>query len=295
MDKLRAMTFFCRAVEAKSFAAAAAALDVVPSALSKTIAGLEQELGFRLMNRSTRRLSLTGEGSTYYEQCRILLGQIEAIEASGRKGPRQLKGTLRVGMHPALRYLALTKLGRFFEQNVDLKVETEITNSASAVLDRGLDLVLHIGQLTDSSLMVRRIGWACLVTCASPSYLQAWGVPQHPEQLAHHRALIYGRSDEESNTTWTFVRGGERCSVDVPVSLVTRDGIGLADAALGGYGIARPYAFAVQHLLASGELQCVLEAWTDIRQAVSAVMPARARHSSAKAEAFIKFFTSLLH
>ena len=294
MDKLRAMKFFCRAVEGKSFAAAARVLDVVPSALSKTIASLEQELGFRLMNRSTRRLALTDEGSAYYEQCVLLLEQVEEMEACGREGLRQLKGTLRVGMHPALRYPVLMELGRFLDRNIDLKVETEITNSPASVLERGLDLVLHIGKLADSSLVARRLGWARWVTCASPAYLQAWGIPQHPDQLANHRAVIYGRQDEESNTTWTFIRAGERCSVNVPVSLVTRDGIGLADAALGGCGIARPFDIAVHRLLVSGELRSVLEPWTSIRSEVSAILPSSSRPPSAKVEAFIDFFSGML-
>ena len=295
MDKLRAMQFFCRAVEGKSFAAAARVLDVVPSALSKTIASLEQELGFRLMNRSTRRLALTHEGSAYYEQCVRLLEQVEEMEACGRDGLRQLKGTLRVGMHPALRYPILTELGRFLDRNIDLKVETEITNSPGSVLERGLDLVLHIGKLADSSLVARRLGWARWVTCASPAYLQAWGIPQHPNELANHRAVIYGRPDEESNTTWTFIRAGERCSINVPVSVVTRDGIGLADAALGGCGIARPFDIAVHRLLVSGELRSILEPWTSIRSEVSAILPSGSRPRSAKAEAFIDFFSGMLH
>jgi LysR family transcriptional regulator for bpeEF and oprC len=294
MDKLRAIKFFCRAVEAKSFAAAAVALDVVPSALSKMIAGLEREIGFKLMNRSTRRLSLTDDGLMYYEQSRILLEQIEEIEARGRKGTRQLKGTLRIGMHPGLRYLVLTELGRFLDANVDIKVETDITNSASAVLERGLDAVLHIGTLSNSRLTTRRVGWARALTCASPAYLRAWGVPLHPKDLARHRAVIYGRPDEDSNTTWTFVRGGERCSVDVPVSLVTRDGIGLTDAVLGGCGIARPFDVAVHRLLAAGELKTVLEPWQGTRYAVSVVLPPGTRNPSSKTQAFIEFFSSLL-
>ncbi len=100
MDKLRAMKFFCRAVEAKSFAAAAQSMEIVPSALSKVITALEQDLGFRLMNRSTRQLSLTDEGAAYYEQCRRILQDVEEAEARGRSGKGQARGTLRVGMHP---------------------------------------------------------------------------------------------------------------------------------------------------------------------------------------------------
>lgn len=293
MDKLRAMRFFCRAVEAKTFAAAAKALDVVPSALSKTIAGLEEDLGFKLINRSTRQMSLTEGGAAYYAQCRTVLEQIEEMEVGGREGLRKLKGSLRVGMHPGLRYPVLSALGRFLNQHVDLQVETEITNSPSAVIDRGLDLVLHIGELSDSSLVARRITWTRSIACASPAYLETWGVPTNPDDLTRHRAVIYGRQDEEANTTWTFVKEAQVRHVKVPVAVVTRDGIGLIDAAIGGCGIARPYDIAVRRLLDGHQLKEVLDSWSSVQYEITAVLPSGSRNSPAKAEAFIEFFASL--
>ena len=145
MDKLRAMTIFCRTVEARSFTAAAQLLDVVPSALSKLVAALEGELGFSLMSRSTRKLSLTDEGAEYYEHCKRILANIEIAEGLGRQGGSQARGLLRVGMHPGLRVAVLTRMGAFLQAQPDVRVETVITNSAVAVIDDGLDLVLHIG------------------------------------------------------------------------------------------------------------------------------------------------------
>jgi DNA-binding transcriptional LysR family regulator len=294
MDKLRAMSFFCRAVEAKSFAAAAQSLDVVPSAMSKLVAALEKEVGFRLMNRSTRGLSLTDEGAAYYEQCRQILHDIEDAESLGRSGGARARGTLRIGMHPGLRFAMMVQLGRFLDEQPEVKVETVITNSPAAVVDEGLDLVLHIGRLADSSLVARQLGWACSVVCASPAYLDAWGVPQHPSELAKHRAVIYARRDEEANTRWAFVRGPERCEVDVPVRTISRDGIGLVDAALGGCGIARPFDVAVRHWLAGGELRPLLQEWSGPPQAVAAVMPAHGRSRSAKVQSYMDFVARLL-
>jgi LysR family transcriptional regulator for bpeEF and oprC len=292
MDKLRAMRFFCRSVESGSFATAAAALDVVPSALSKTIAALERDIGFRLMNRSTRRMSLTEEGSTYYESCRGILQQIDDMEAVSRSGRHQLKGSLRVGMHPALRELLLTRLGRFVEANANIQIETDVTNSASAVLERGLDVLLHIGTLADSNLVVRRLSWVRPVVCASPSYLQAWGIPHHPDDLKRHRAVIYGRADEQSNATWAFIRGGESHRVGVPVWLVVRDGIGVTDAVAGGCGIGRPFDIAIHRLLCSGAVHALLPDWDGPRYAVSAVTPAG--RPSIKVAAFIDFCGDVL-
>ncbi|MEJ7667169.1 MAG: LysR family transcriptional regulator [Casimicrobiaceae bacterium] len=294
MDKLRALGFFCRTVEAKTFAAAAQTLDMVPSALSKAIAALEQDVGFRLLNRSTRRLALTDQGTAYYEHCRQLLQDLEEAEENGREGHTRPKGTLRVGMHPGFRFPVLIEMGRFLNEYPDLKVETVITNSPAAVLEDGLDLVIHIGRLADSSLVSRRLGWARSVTCASPAYMVAWGEPRDPSDLSQHRAVIYGRHDEDRNTQWEFVKGTERQVVDVPVRLVSRDGIGLIEATMGGCGIARPFDIAIRHHLATGQLQEVLREWTSDRHAVCAVTPPNSRRDTAKVRAYLKFFGGIL-
>ena len=294
MDKLRAMNFFCRAVEARSFSAAAQALEVVPSAVSKVIAALELDLGFALMNRSTRKLSLTESGAAYYEQCKKILHDLESAEAQGRGSLAQVRGTLRFGMHPALRHIVLAGLGAFLEAQPGIKIETIITNSSAAVLDEGLDLVLHIGSLPDSSLYANPIGWTHPVVCASADYLTKWGEPTHPSELVGHRAVIYARRDEESNNRWTFVQGDKTCNVDLPVRTVVRDGIGLVDAALGGCGLARPCDMAVRHWIETGRLRAVLTDWHGDRQAIYAISPTHWRASSAKAKRFVEFVAAVL-
>ncbi len=289
MDKLRAMESYCRVVERKSFSAAAQSLGVVPSALSKVVSALERELGFQLLNRSTRRLSLTDAGLAYHEQCRQILHDIEQAEALGRTGVRQARGTLRIGMHPALRSAMLTGLGVLLDAQPELRIETVITNSPMAVIDDGLDLVLHIGPLPDSSLLARQIGWTRSVVCASPAYLAAWGEPHHPSALAQHRAVIYARRDEESNTRWAFKKGDESCDVEVPVRTIVRDGIGLVDAAVGGCGIARPSDLAARDAIASGQLRALLADWTGSRRSVSAVLPPHARAMPAKVQVFLDY------
>ena len=294
MDKLRAITLFCRTVEARSFAAAAHACDMVPSALSKAIAALERDVGFKLMHRSTRKLALTGEGSVYYEQCRRLLQGLEDAEAVAREGRSTARGTLRIGVHPALRFDLFTQCGRLLDAHPDLKLETMITNTPSAVLDEGLDVVLRIGKLPDSGLISRPLGSTRSVVCASPAYLAAKGEPRHPRELAEHRGAIYARRDEEPNTRWEFSRGSEHLVVDVPVSFIARDGIGLADALLGGCGIARPFDFAVRSHLASGALRALLPDWPGERHAIYAVLPRSSRHTPAKVAAFLDFVQSIV-
>ena len=294
IDKFRAVTFFCRTVEAKTISAAARTLNVVPSALSKVIGALENELGFKLLHRSTRRLSLTDEGAAYYDQCRRILQELEAAEASARLGRTLAKGTLRVGMHPGFRFPVLTELARFLDANPEVNVETVITNSPSAVIDDGLDLVIRIGGLADSSLVSRQLGWTSAVTCASPLYVATRGEPRRPDELKLHHAVIQGRRDEESNTRWEFIRGSEREVVEVPVRVTVRDGIGLTDAAVGGCGIARPVEFAARRLLVSGQLLRLLPDWSGNRQGVHAVLPPYSRVVPAKVRAYLEFFEALL-
>jgi LysR family transcriptional regulator, regulator for bpeEF and oprC len=293
MDKLRAITFFTRAAEATSFAAAAQALDVVPSALSKTITALEQALGFALFNRSTRRLSLTAEGEAYYKRCRQLLGELEEAEAAARGGALRPQGTLRVGMHPALRSLLFPALHRLLDSGPTLTIETRITNSPGALLDSGLDVLLRIGRLADSTLVARRLGWAEVIVCASPEYLRRWGEPRHPKDLAQHRAIVYGRADEEPNTQWAFTRGTERHVVAVPVRMIVRDGIGLVDVGAGGGGLLRPYELAARSWLATGGLEVVMSEWSSGRHPLYAVLPS-SRHVPAKVRVFLDFAQALL-
>lgn len=294
MDKLHAVRCFCRVVEAKSFAAAAQALRVVPSGLSKTIAALERELGFRLLNRSTRRLSLTHEGEVYYEQCRSLMQGLEEAEATARSGGTQAQGNLRIGIHPGLRVVVFGSFGRFLHNNPGLKIETVVTNSASAVLDEGLDLVVRIGRLPDSGLIARRLGVVRSIACAAPSYLQAFGEPVHPLDLANFQAIIYGRRDEVSNADWTFTKAHDRVTVSVPVRLVLRDGIGVTDAAVGGCGVALPFDISVRHLLRSGLLCPLLSKWSGEQQPVFAVMPSGRGSGLAKVRACLEFLESIL-
>jgi DNA-binding transcriptional LysR family regulator len=288
MDKLRAMMFFCRAVETKSFASAAHALDVAPSVLSKVIAALERDLRFTLFNRSTRRLALTEAGSSYYERCRQLLLEIEEAESVARSGAAQPTGILRVGLHPAFRNSLVRELEGFLAANPEVIIETTLTNSPAALLEQGLDIVLLIGKLADSEFIGRQLGTTALVICASPGYLDRQGRPHHPRDLRRHRVIVPGRRDEALSVRWTFARRKAREIVAVGSAFIARDGIGLVDAALGGLGIARVYDLAARRHIADGRLEVLLPGWSCGREPIYAVFPSR-RHVPAKVRAFLEF------
>jgi LysR family transcriptional regulator, regulator for bpeEF and oprC len=294
MDKLRAMSFFCRAVETKSFAAAAKALDVPPSVVSRIISSLEAELRCTLFNRSTRRLSLTESGAAYYEQCRELLLQVEQVEAIAREGSLRPAGTLRLGYHPALRSPLVRRMEQFLAGNPGVSIELTATNAPAALLDDGLDLVLRIGPIDDTSFVARRIGFASLLTCAAPAYLARFGTPAHPRDLREHRAIIPARRDENPFTQWSFARrDSETEIVKVPIAVVVRDGVGLADLAAERAGMAQIYDTTACAYIADGRLQPVLETWSSGRQPIYAVLPGQ-RNMPAKVRAFVEFAQSLM-
>ena len=293
MDKLRAIRFFCRAVETKSFTSAAHALDVPPSVLSKAVSSLEEDLQFTLFNRSTRRLSLTEAGTTYYECCRQLVLDMEEAEALARDGTVRAAGTLRIGFHPAFRTFLCRRIGEFLAANPSVNLELAITNSPATLLDEGLDVVLRVGEIPDSSFVARELGSTVLVPCAAPAYLDVWGRPSHPRDLMRHRAIIPGRRDEDPFTRWTFSRHDKQEVVAVPVVAVVREGIGVVDSAIAGVGVAQIYDIVAHHHIVDGSLEPILKDWSYARQPVYAVMPSR-RHVPAKVRAFVEFARSLV-
>jgi LysR family transcriptional regulator for bpeEF and oprC len=284
---------FCRTVEAHSFVAAARSMDVVPSVLSKAVRGLEEDLGFTLFNRSTRKLSLTPEGTAYYERCRQLILDLDEAESFAREGVSKPTGILRVGMHPVCRFPLMDQIGQFLEAHPSLRLETVLTNSPAALLADGLDVIIRIGALEDSGLVARQIGAADFLVCASPGYLQIHGEPLHPNDLANHRAVIYGRGDEEPNTKWRFDRLKESLLIAVPVRLLSRDGIGLMDAVASGAGVARPYRLAARRFLEQGRVRALLGDWSCDPHPIFAVHP-QSRVVPAKVVEFVQFAKTAL-
>ncbi len=293
MDKLRAIKFFCRTVETKSFTSAASVLDVPQSVLSKTISALEENLQFTLFNRTTRRVSLTEAGAAYYDCCRQIMVDIEEAEALGRNGAVQPTGTLHIGIHPVFQISLCRRMGEFLAANPGVNIELAHTNSIATLLEGGLDVMLRIGSITDSSFVARQLGSTYLLACASPGYLDQHGRPKHPQDLSGHRAIIPGRRDEDSFSQWTFSKGNEHEIVTVPVGVVLREGVGLAVTAIGGAGIAQMYDIAAHPFVEDGNLEVILRDWSCGSQPVYAVIPSR-RNVPAKVRAFVEFARSLV-
>lgn len=287
MDKLAAMQAFTRVVVSGSYAEAARRLDLTRSAVSKAVSELEQDLGARLLDRTTRRVTPTEAGLAYYERCVGILAQVEETEAQISRLHDEPKGVLRVNgpMSFGVMYLSAA-IAAFMQKYVDLKVELTLNDRFIDPLEEGVDVTIRIGQLDDSSLIARRISSTALMFVASPAYLVAHGEPHSPRDLAHHRALIYGHST--STQRWKLADDGRVVRVPVNGCLASNNGDVLRDAAVAGIGIAQLPLFLVCDQIRAGALRPVLTAYAPGGGDIHALY-APNRYLAAKTRVFIDF------
>lgn len=287
MDRIVAMQTFVRVVEAGSFVRAADQLGLSNTATSRLVADLETHLGARLLNRTTRSLSLTDAGRAYYERCLPLLAELEETEALVGGQTLNPSGLLRLTAPIAFGAERLAVLLAGFKVLYpQVQVEISLSDRAVDLVEEGFDLALRISAELDPSLIARRLTTVRIVCCASPAYLARSGTPQTPQDLAKHDCLIYtntARSDE-----WLFVgpQGEER--VAISGSWRANSGDLLRVAALAGEGITCQPTFLIGEDLRVGKLQALLPGYRRRELAMYAVYPSR-RHLSAKVRVLVDY------
>lgn len=288
MDRLSGMAVFARVVEEESFSSAARALGVSKSSVSKQVAALEERLGARLLNRTTRRLSLTDAGMTFYERAVRILSEAEEAEAAVSQLSAAPRGVLRVNAPVTFGVQHLGPLlPDFMARYPDLAVDMTLNDRIVDLVEEGFDMAIRIARLPDSSLIARKLCPSPRLVVASPEYVARYGAPQRPDDLKQHTCLLYTyllRSD-----SW-FLTGPDGQEVEVRVTgrLRANNGDVLRAALLGGMGIAYTPAFIVGRDLAEGRLVRLLPDWVDRSSAVYAVYP-HARLVAAKVRAFVDF------
>jgi DNA-binding transcriptional LysR family regulator len=288
MDRFAAVTAFARVVELGSFGRAAERLGLSTSAISRQVAELEQHLDVRLLNRTTRRLSLTEAGQAYYERCVQLLADLEEADASVRPATVVPKGTLRLtcGVTFGERWLT-PAIVDFGAAHPGLTFDLDLSDRVVDLVEEGFDLAVRIGSLGTQAMVARRIGWTRLICCASPEYLRRRGTPQTPDDLLQHDCLAY--TYVSNPAAWTFeMPGGERRTVRVPTQHRANSGRMLTSLAAAGMGIALEPDFIVAPEVRTGDLAEVLTRFPSPRSPIAAVYPSR-RHLSAKVRAFVDF------
>lgn len=288
MDIATQMMIFARAVQAGGFSAAARALDLTPSAVSKQISRLEDRLGVRLLNRTTRHVSLTEEGRAFYERAARITADIEDAAESVSALQGHVQGTLRVASTVAFaKHLMLPLIPEFLRRYPELRVMLEVTDRAVDLVDEGVDVAIRFTeQLTDPSLVARQLAINRRVICAAPSYIEAHGVPQTPDDLLKHNCLsLYTVS---SFNDWDFDAPEGNRVLHVVGNFETNSADALYHAALAGLGIARLSTFLVGPDLKAGRLVRLLPKYVHEKASILAVYPHR-RHLSPKVRAFVDF------
>jgi DNA-binding transcriptional LysR family regulator len=290
MDKLDAMNAFAKVVASGSYAEAARRLGLTRSAVSKAVMELEQLLGVRLLDRTTRRVSATEAGLAYYERCVAVLAEIEETEIQLSRLHDEPKGVLRVNgpMSFGTLYLAAT-VADFMAAYSDLKVELTLNDRFIDPIEEGVDITVRIGTMTDSSMIARRIAPARRVLVASPDYLRRHGTPRAPADLAGHRALAYGHTNAKQR--WQLTQAGETIGVPIESCLCSNNGEVLRAAALRGNGIAELPTFIVGPDIRTGRLSVVLPELPPTELTIFALYAAN-RYLAAKTRVFIDFLVA---
>jgi DNA-binding transcriptional LysR family regulator len=288
-DRFEDLRTFVTVVQSRSFASAARRLGVVKSAVSRRVQELEERLGSHLINRSTRTLSLTETGRAFFEKAVGVLAGLEEAEGVAANGAVEPVGTLRI--------LGPTAFGRvhlvpiicsFMEQHSRLTVELSLSDEFVDLVAEGFDMAVRIGELKDSTLAARRLGDIRRVACASPAYLNRFGTPREPKDLAHHRGLQYSLVEEKSY--WRFVDPRTRKEQIVSVSsrLLLNNGDALCSAAIAGAGIAVLPTFIIHKAVVDGALVPVMLPYEKVPTSIHVVYPSR-RLMPAKVRAFVDY------
>ena len=288
MDRLLLMETFVRVVDTGSFSAAAGNMRLSKAAVSKYITMLESRLGVQLLNRTTRRLSLTQEGAAYVARCRRLLEDVQEAEDSVGRMRVDPKGLLRLNGPMSFGHLHLASaIADFMVQYPEIEVDFELSDRFVDVVEEGWDMVIRIGRLQDSSLYARKLAPVHMTLCGSPAYFARQGIPQHPKDLARHHCLGY--TYVSGGHAWTFVGPeGEEEVVSFRPRLRINNGDAIRIALLQGLGVAVSPTFIVGRDLQAGSLQTVMTEWALPDTGVYAVYPHH-RHLSVKVRIFIDF------
>lgn len=288
MDRLAAMGAFVEVVEVGSFVRAAERLGASTSSTSRLIADLEAHLGARLLNRTTRKLSLTETGQAYYERCVQLLADVAEAEAAAGAAAVSPSGRLKLTCpYNLLSRPIAPALAEFVRRYPRVAFDVTVADRVVDLVDEGFDLAVRIGEPGGEQLVARRLGATELVACASPGYLARHGAPREPQDLARHQALTYAYV--ATPFAWRFIDGEGRANeARVAGPLHANSGELLIAAAVSGMGIAFEPDFVVGPHLVSGELVRVLDGYRGPKLDVWAVYPSR-RHLSAKVRAFVAY------
>ena len=287
-DIVSELSFFVLLAKLGSLAATARELGLTPPAVTKRLMVMEQRLGVRLLNRTTRRVSLTSEGETYLAQATRILADIRDMEESVSSSRAAPKGLLRVNATLGFGRTTIAPLvSAFARRHPEVEVQLQLTDRAINLVEDAYDLGIRFGELPDTRLGARKILSNQRYLCASPAYLRRNGTPRTPQELAQHRCILH-RQNDEAYGTWKLQKGRKHETVKVHGSLSSNDGDVVLGWALDGHGILLRSEWDAAKYLDSGRLQVVLPDYSLPAADLYAYYPSR-RQQPARVRAFIDF------
>lgn len=287
-DIVSELSFFVLLAKLGSLAATARELGLTPPAVTKRLMLMERRLGVRLLNRTTRRVSLTSEGETYLTQASRILGDIRDMEESVSSARAQPKGLLRVNATLGFGRTTIAPLvSAFARRNPEVEVQLQLTDRAINLVEEAYDLGIRFGELPDTRLGARKIMSNQRFLCASPAYLKRHGTPRLPQDLTAHRCILH-RQNDDTHSTWRLEKGRKAETVKVRGSLSSNDGDVVLGWALDGHGILLRSEWDAAKYLDSGRLQVVLADYTLPSADLYVYYPSR-QQQPARVRAFIDF------
>jgi DNA-binding transcriptional LysR family regulator len=285
-----ALAAFVKVVQAGSFTRAAEAMNTQKARVSRIVTQLEHDLGVRLLERTTRSLSLTEVGREIFERSVGILGAVEDIERVAQRIHAEPRGVLKLTCGVEFGMLAVGRwIDAYLERYPQVSVEADFTSRLIDIVHEGFDLAIRVGELPDSRLAARRIGELQYGLFASPGYLARRGVPDSPEDLQRHDLLVFTAGSHRGG--WQLTREAEQRRIEVPARLRINNSFAVRDAAIDGLGIAQLPLLLASDPIASGALVRVLPAWSPPAVPVHALFPS-SRYLTPKVRAFIDLAAS---
>ncbi|HEY9845260.1 MAG TPA: LysR family transcriptional regulator [Candidatus Caenarcaniphilales bacterium] len=295
MDKLKGLTIFVRTAQYRSFSEAARQLGMSPSAVSRAVLRLEDDLGIRLLQRTTRSLTLTEDGHRFYERCQQIINDLEEAELEVKRSQSTPTGTLRLDLTFAFGKMHIAPaLQHFAAHYPELQLNVSFNDRLIDLIDEGIDATVRIGTSSDSRLIMQSLAMERLVTCVSPKYLAQYGVPTIPTELVHHRCVNFIYPQTRRECEWKFEQDGNQFGYCVNSYLQFDNAEVVLEAAIQGTGIVQLPKFMVASAIARGELKPILVSHTAQAGLPIAVIYPQKRYLSGKVRAFIKFMAELM-
>ena len=294
MDKFEAMQRFILVAQSGSFTKAADALGLPKSSISSAVQGLEKSLGTRLFHRSTRSVTLTQDGETYLPQCQTLLAELDTIGSQFQRNPNDIRGILRVDMPSRFAStVVIPRLAEFIEQYPNIRLKISSADYRVDPIKEGIDCVIRVGNLDDSSLIARPLTQYKSLNCVSPGYVEKFGIPQTLAELTNHKLIEYSHSLGNLDAQFEYMEDGKVKQQSMPSSLAVNSTHSYLEACLSGLGIAQVPVIGAESFIEKGLLIAVLSQYEAEPMPVSLLYSSR-RQPTKRLTVFMDWLQSIV-